>query len=348
MTEQQDKGLPRDDTGRVTSDYEPTQLEIDTCRNAICREFGNNGTDGYYIRILKAIYAVAPVPPSVEALRIEADAMERALSLQETHLDKHVATIATLEATNAAQAEQLATACLMLSVGFGNAQQFAKICDQVQQEQEGDGEYGTAAAACAQRIREAIRGFAALQSSIPPEPQAGVELTDEDIREIIRVAVSEGRLSWLGYDLDENEKYTIPSLSPYHYQLARAIERALNQRQAVKAEPQGFDAEFLSKRLSRVAKLAGVRMPENFTHEQVVETAGTILGQIASVLESAAQGVPEGWVIVPKMLTSKMADAIRDAVENRQFISWPANCWENAIEVAPKLSAAPEQSESKG
>lgn len=56
--------LPRDDTGRVTSDYEPTQLEIDTCRNAIRREFGNNGTDGYYYRILKAIYAVAPHPVS--------------------------------------------------------------------------------------------------------------------------------------------------------------------------------------------------------------------------------------------------------------------------------------------
>jgi hypothetical protein len=54
--------LPRDDTGRITSDYEPTALEVEVCRQAICREFGNNGTDGYYIRILKAVHAAAPPP----------------------------------------------------------------------------------------------------------------------------------------------------------------------------------------------------------------------------------------------------------------------------------------------
>lgn len=44
------------------------------------------------------------------------------------------------------------------------------------------------------------------------------------------------------------------------------------------------DAEFLSKRLARVAKLAGVPMPD-FSHEGIAEVAGTILGQIASKLE---------------------------------------------------------------
>ncbi|PRH13505.1 hypothetical protein [Burkholderia gladioli] len=50
----------RDDTGRLTSDYEPTAHEIQVAREAIRREFGNNGTDGYYIRILKAIHGAAP------------------------------------------------------------------------------------------------------------------------------------------------------------------------------------------------------------------------------------------------------------------------------------------------
>lgn len=50
----------RDDTGRLTSDYEPTAREISVARDAICREFGNNGTDGYYIRILKAIHGAMP------------------------------------------------------------------------------------------------------------------------------------------------------------------------------------------------------------------------------------------------------------------------------------------------
>ncbi|WP_186211126.1 DUF6197 family protein [Burkholderia gladioli] len=50
----------RDDTGRLTSDYEPTAHEIQVAREAIRREFGNNGTDGYYIRILKAIHGAMP------------------------------------------------------------------------------------------------------------------------------------------------------------------------------------------------------------------------------------------------------------------------------------------------
>lgn len=45
------------------------------------------------------------------------------------------------------------------------------------------------------------------------------------------------------------------------------------------------------------------------------------------------------WVLVPKMLTRAMAQAIRDAADNRRFESWPANCWEDAIAVAPKPDA---------
>lgn len=52
-------------------------------------------------------------------------------------------------------------------------------------------------------------------------------------------------------------------------------------------------AEFLSARLGRVAKLAGVVMPRNMTPEQIVEVAGTILGQIAFALETKFAGGPK-------------------------------------------------------
>jgi hypothetical protein len=49
------------------------------------------------------------------------------------------------------------------------------------------------------------------------------------------------------------------------------------------------NAEFLAKRLSRVAKLTGAHIPEHFTHEQIAEVAGTILGEIARRLENGPQ-----------------------------------------------------------
>jgi hypothetical protein len=51
------------------------------------------------------------------------------------------------------------------------------------------------------------------------------------------------------------------------------------------------DAEFLSKRLSRVARLAGVAMPSG-TYEQIAEVAGTILGDIARALEASRAPTP--------------------------------------------------------
>jgi hypothetical protein len=71
---------------------------------------------------------------------------------------------------------------------------------------------------------------------------------------------------------------------------------------ATQAAPDLSDAEFLSKRLARVAKLAGVSMPE-MTHEQIAGVAGTILGQIAGALERVqAAPVPEGWISVTERL----------------------------------------------
>ena len=53
-------------------------------------------------------------------------------------------------------------------------------------------------------------------------PKALEPLTDEQIEQ----AVKTYGVSWTGYREDEHGFYTIPVLSPYHYQLARAIEAA--------------------------------------------------------------------------------------------------------------------------
>ncbi len=70
---------PRDSTGRLTSDYEPTANEIRVAREAICREFGNNGTDGYYIRILKAIHGAKPAAPLTALAAHDAKVREQVL-----------------------------------------------------------------------------------------------------------------------------------------------------------------------------------------------------------------------------------------------------------------------------
>ena len=44
-------------------------------------------------------------------------------------------------------------------------------------------------------------------------------------------------------------------------------------------------AEFLSLRLGRVARIAGVKMPDGMSHFQIAECAGTILGDVARKLE---------------------------------------------------------------
>ena len=63
------------------------------------------------------------------------------------------------------------------------------------------------------------------------------------------------------------------------------------------AAPAGWDAEFLAKRLGRVAKLAGATMPE-MDYESTAQVAPTILGEIARKMErvSAPAGVPDGWM----------------------------------------------------
>ena len=49
------------------------------------------------------------------------------------------------------------------------------------------------------------------------------EVTDEQIKEAAVKAVKDGKLSWLGFEKDDQDKYTIPVISKSHYQFARAI-----------------------------------------------------------------------------------------------------------------------------
>ena len=48
-------------------------------------------------------------------------------------------------------------------------------------------------------------------------------MTDEQIKEAAVKAVKDGKLSWLGFEKDDQDKYTIPVISKSHYQFARAI-----------------------------------------------------------------------------------------------------------------------------
>lgn len=51
-------------------------------------------------------------------------------------------------------------------------------------------------------------------------------LTDSKIKEEFTKAVADKRLSWLGFEQDSSGRYTIPSISPYHYQIFRIAEQA--------------------------------------------------------------------------------------------------------------------------
>jgi hypothetical protein len=59
-----------------------------------------------------------------------------------------------------------------------------------------------------------------------PAQRPWVGLTDEQIQDVLTEAVRAGEVSWLGYKLDADGFYTIPSLSPQHYKIFRAAEKA--------------------------------------------------------------------------------------------------------------------------
>ena len=55
-----------------------------------------------------------------------------------------------------------------------------------------------------------------------PAQAAQAEVTDEQIKEAATKAVKERNLSWVWFEKDDQDKYTIPILSESHYQLVRA------------------------------------------------------------------------------------------------------------------------------
>ena len=91
-----------------------------------------------------------------------------------------------------------------------------------------------------------------LYTTPQPAQATQVEVTDEQIKEAAVRAAKDGKLSWLGFDKDDQDRYTIPVLSKSHYQFARAI---------------------LALRPERVPMTDGIR-PEDFTVDVVVKPMG--------------------------------------------------------------------------
>lgn len=69
-------------------------------------------------------------------------------------------------------------------------------------------------------------------------------LTDEEIKAVVTAAVKAGKLSWLGYEKDEDDKHTIPVLSKSNYQFARAIAAASGPNAALVAALQAIIAKY--------------------------------------------------------------------------------------------------------
>jgi len=74
----------------------------------------------------------------------------------------------------------------------------------------------------ANTIAEMVRKELEIEA-LKAQPVQPAPLTDADIQTAITSAVKAGELSWLGFDVDADGRFTIPVVSTCHYQLARAI-----------------------------------------------------------------------------------------------------------------------------
>lgn len=104
---------------------------------------------------------------------------------------------------------------------------------------------------------------------------------------------------------------TLRALIQWYYEEASGVSEGVKRladnymsltcgEQGAGAAPVGgelSEAEFLSKRLARVAKLVGVTIPPDWSHEGVAAVAGTILGEIARVLERKESGPVAGALV---------------------------------------------------
>ena len=61
-----------------------------------------------------------------------------------------------------------------------------------------------------------------MNTTAQPAQATQAEVTDKQIKEAATKAVKERNLSWVWFEKDDQDKYTIPILSESHYQLVRA------------------------------------------------------------------------------------------------------------------------------
>jgi hypothetical protein len=346
MTEQQDKACAiyqvRSKDGKHWSEVSKPRFD-----------FYQDSTEiGVEVRILYT------APPSVEALTKEVEELQRENS---SRCELHRVVVAAnkeLRTTNAAQAEQLAAV-------EAKKEEWRKLCLQYDAQRmmfrdllQWVDKY--VSCALSGSIKEAVSAPlpALLQSSIPPEPQAGLELTEEDVeRKFAEQWFYSGQKSYRAHCREW---------------FVRGMQCALNQRQAVKAEP---------KIIGAIVSLDVSTGDENFG-DRIYGRVFAIQDDVLLVEEtgrnfkpeplSAAHGVPEGMVTKRAASLSFEGGSIRINLEGYQHngsgcfgfhskdLDWEDDyCtvkvsatefaeiqkWLNAT--LPTLPAAPEQAEGK-
>ena len=71
------------------------------------------------------------------------------------------------------------------------------------------------------KAQPAIDGFGGNLDEMFDAP--AVPLTDEQIKQAVTAAVKSGACPWMGYEKDDDGRYTLPVLSAMHYGIARAV-----------------------------------------------------------------------------------------------------------------------------
>ncbi len=150
-----------------------------------------------------------------------------------------------------------------------------------------------------------------------PAPAAPVPLTDEQIQDVLTEAVRAGEVSWLGYKLDADGFYTIPSLSPQHYKIFRAAEKA-----------HGITA------IKQTQTAPTVQEPVAVTYKEVADTMnalwGGTLAQVQIAMEMANRKLyttPPAQPVVPDAMTSA------DIQEHIEYVAGWNDCRQAMLEM---------------
>jgi hypothetical protein len=146
---------------------------------------------------------------------------------------------------------------------------------------------------------------------------APVPLTDEQIQDVLTEAVRAGEVSWLGYKLDADGFYTIPSLSPQHYKIFRAAEKA-----------HGITA------IKQTQTAPTVQEPVAVTYKEVADTMnalwGGTLAQVQIAMEMANRKLyttPPAQPVVPDAMTSA------DIQEHIEYVAGWNDCRQAMLEM---------------